>query len=288
MPEILEGVSLITTVYNEEQNHLEGFLDKIIQGSHIANEFIVVDAGSTDRTVELLEKYKNKFPILNMKIVVEGGANIARGRNLAIKLARESIIAITDAGCEVDRNWLYEITKPIVDGTTSHVAGWYEGLIRNSFQKKMEPFLFPELSEVLKKKNGFLPSSRSIAFTIGVFDRVGGYPEWMTFAGEDTYFDKKIVETFGPFYFNERAFVYWEPVANINELKKKYFMYGLGEGEARLYRFKSMLRFFSILFPIDLLLYPKKRKCFKELFTIRLYVSLGYFKGVSSGRKVLP
>ncbi len=49
-------ISLIATVYNEEGNAVE-WADSILSQSLLPHEIIIVDAGSTDRTLELLKEH---------------------------------------------------------------------------------------------------------------------------------------------------------------------------------------------------------------------------------------
>ena len=49
-------------------------------------------------------------------MIEERGANIARGRNLAIAAATHDVIAVTDADCVLDPRWLERILEPIDAG----------------------------------------------------------------------------------------------------------------------------------------------------------------------------
>lgn len=81
---VLNNVSLITTVYNEEKT-IERFLNSILNQTALPSEFIIVDGGSTDTTVEKIEKFINSHPELNTKLFVsQKRINIAKGRNKAI------------------------------------------------------------------------------------------------------------------------------------------------------------------------------------------------------------
>ena len=106
-------VSLITTVLNEEHT-LEEFLNSVINQTKHPDEFVIVDGGSTDKTYGILKKYAKKYKWI--KIFQVKGASIGKGRNYAIKKTKNEIIACTDAGCILDKNWLKEITKPFGRG----------------------------------------------------------------------------------------------------------------------------------------------------------------------------
>ena len=97
------AVTLITTVYNEERS-IGPLLGSLIAQSRQPEEIIIVDAGSTDRTQEIISDYLARG--LPAKLIVEPGASRSRGRNLAIEQARGEIIACIDAGCLAKRDWL--------------------------------------------------------------------------------------------------------------------------------------------------------------------------------------
>ena len=57
---------------------------------------IVVDGGSTDGTAEAYARGEA------VTVLVEPGANISRGRNVALASVAHEIVAATDADCELD------------------------------------------------------------------------------------------------------------------------------------------------------------------------------------------
>src|SRR4051794_3252740 len=94
-------VSLIATTFNEIDSIGE-WLDGVLAQTQPPDEIVVVDGGSTDGTAEALELRAEHEP--RLRFVSEAGANISRGRNIAIGLAKGPIIAITDAGTVMDRD----------------------------------------------------------------------------------------------------------------------------------------------------------------------------------------
>ena len=221
-------VTLICTVYNESRN-IADFLDSIASLERLPDEFVVVDAGSTDSTVEQLIKFEKQalFPV---KIIVEKGCNIARGRNIATLNATHEIIAVTDAGCRLDPKWLSALSAPFVTGSDV-VGGWYQPDVRSNFESVAAFLTFPELGTF--DENKFLPSSRSLAYRKKVWESVGGYPEWLTFAGEDTWFELEILRKGFRITFQSSAVVYWRPRSSLRTFIKQWYLYGVGDGEAR-------------------------------------------------------
>ena len=110
------AVSVITTVYNECQQ-IERLLDSLAGQSRRPDEIIICDGGSTDGTVAIIQAWaaRNRDRLPTLQLLVEPGANISRGRNLAIAAAAGPYIAVTDAGVVLEPNWLAELVAPWVD-----------------------------------------------------------------------------------------------------------------------------------------------------------------------------
>lgn len=217
-------VTLITTVLNEESSILK-FLDSIKAQTRKPDEVIIVDGGSTDNTVKLLRN--SKFTILQKK------GNRSVGRNTAIKASSSNIIAVTDAGCILDKHWLERIVVPYKKKDTDVVSGFYKPLASTIFQKCLATYTCT-MSDKLDKQN-FLPSSRSIAFKKEAWATVKGYPESLETC-EDLIFDKKLKEAGFKFETVGSAFVWWPQRKNIWEAAKQFYSYAKGDGQARYFR----------------------------------------------------
>jgi len=281
-------VSLITTLYNESNNILN-FLKSYKNQTKYADEFIIVDGGSSDNTVSIIEEYGANNKNLNIKVIVDKTCSkkyikgpIAKGRNVAIENTKYDIIAVTDAGCILDKNWLKEIVKPFEDKNIDVVAGWYEANITNEFQQKFADILMPKLKDI--DKDNFLPSSRSLAFKKDCWQKVGGYPT-LTYTAEDTKFDLDLKDIGCKFYFAQKAFVYWDVPFDMQEARAKLFNYGYGDGQLKLRFKKSIIKILFILFPLHIILSNQKRKHFLLSYQLSVANSLGYIKGLLNPAK---
>lgn len=281
-----QNISLITTVYNEETSIMPFLQSYQAQRRH-ANEFIIVDGGSTDRTAEMIGGYAEKNPHLNIKLLVDATCSkklskgpIARGRNVAIAEARHEIIAVTDAGCLLSEGWLEEIVQPFTESAVDVVAGWYEPTLKNSFQERYAGVFLPSLA-TLDREN-FLPSSRSIAFRKEAWAKVGGYPEG-TYTAEDTAFDISLKTSGCRFAFNDRAVVYWSCPKTLDEACKKHYMYGFGDGQYRLFKAVYGKIIFGLLFPCKYLFRSKYREVGGMAYLVNASLVKGYLKGFVTG-----
>ena len=281
--EALKKVSLITTLYNEELS-VVAFLQSYKQQTRYADEFIIVDGGSNDATVAIIEKFSQENRELNIQVIVDKTCSkkyvagpIAKGRNVAIERAKHEYIAVSDAGCILDAFWLEEIVKPFDDASVDVVSGWYKANIQNDFQQKFSDILMPELESI--NRETFLPSSRSLAFKKSCWKKIGGYPT-LTYTAEDTKFDLDLKKSDCKFIFAEKAFVSWDVPLTMQEARNKLFSYGYGDGELRLLLGTQFLKSFFLFFPIHILLSKQKRRDIYLSYNMFLFNKLGYFKGL--------
>ncbi|MDD5073730.1 MAG: glycosyltransferase [Candidatus Shapirobacteria bacterium] len=216
--------SFIATIFNEETS-IDSFLASIEKQAVSPEEIVLVDAGSKDRTVKKIKRWQKKLPI---KVIIRPGANRSQGRNIALKRAKNKIVAISDAGCLLDPNWLKEITAPLKKKNIFVVAGNYQPVAETSFQKCLSLYTCADIYR--KNKSQFLPSSRSLALKKVVWEKTGGYPEELDYC-EDLVFDQKIKQSGFCFFFSPQAIVYWPQRKTAKEAFKQFYNYALGDGQ---------------------------------------------------------
>ena len=81
-------VSIITPTYNRA-SFLEETLNSILNQDYKNIEYIVIDDGSTDNTVELLDKYKNKLKYISQKnsgevLAINKGLTLVKGEIIGV------------------------------------------------------------------------------------------------------------------------------------------------------------------------------------------------------------
>lgn len=221
-------ISLIFTIRDEEKT-IGYLLDSIKSQTRAPDEIVIVDGGSRDKTIEIVKHYAAILPI---RLIVAVGANIARGRNIAIRDTKYETIACTDGGCILDKEWLRRISDPIIRLDVDVVSGAYIPWYGTEFEEIVACMTFPELTRL--KVDTFLPSSRSVAFKKKVWATIGGYPEWLETA-EDTLFDLRLKKSHMKFVLAKDAIVQWKVRENFRLLFKQYFRYGKGDAQASLF-----------------------------------------------------
>ena len=84
-------VSVICTVLNEK-DAITRLLDSLVAQTRPADEVVIVDGGSSDGTPAVVMSYAGRLPL---KLQEARGANISRGRNLAVQRTTGEVIAST-------------------------------------------------------------------------------------------------------------------------------------------------------------------------------------------------
>ncbi len=85
-------ISIITVVFNGEQ-HLEETIQSVINQTYENVEYIIIDGGSSDGTLDIIKKYENKIDYW----VSERDEGIYDAMNKGIKLAQGDIIGIVNS-----------------------------------------------------------------------------------------------------------------------------------------------------------------------------------------------
>ena len=191
---------------------------------------------------------------MNVLLLSKKNAKISEGRNIAIENSKTEIICASDAGCILDKNWIFEITrflqinnnigKSEKDSKAYVVAGGYSKPVAISFiEQILSMCIMPQLKEI--NTANFMPSSRNIGFTKSAWVKVGGYPENMDY-GEDMKFNFNLKEKGYEILFNPNAVVYWRMRENLSQVFKQFFRYAKGDAKGRMYLHRNLIRFSSL------------------------------------------
>lgn len=168
-------ISVIISVYNEREV-LEKCIESLGTQTYADFEIIVVDDGSTDGTLQILENL-NKA-IRGFKFLKQSHSGPGAARNLGAKEAKGEVLVFVDADMTFDKNFLKKLIEPIVNkevkGTFSkeeYVSNWENPWARcwsinqGWEEKRRHPANYPDVQPVFRaviktefnKVNGFTP-----------------------------------------------------------------------------------------------------------------------------------
>jgi glycosyltransferase involved in cell wall biosynthesis len=225
-------ISLISTV-KDAGPHIGEFLESVRAQTRAPDEVIICDGGSVDGTLETLRESGD------VKVIVEDGANIPRGRILAIREASGDVIAVSDADCVLDPRWLEELAR-VIDSGADVAMGFYRPITDSFFEVCSAATHLPDPHEV--DPATFMPSSRSVAFRREAYEEAGGYPEWLE-VGEDMYLDHRLRENGADMRMAIDAVAHWRVRPTIEQTWTQYFRYAKGDAMAGMYPERHVVRF---------------------------------------------
>lgn len=112
-------VSFIIPVLNGER-FIGRCLEQIVPEAGVDDEFIVVDNGSRDRTLEIVRG------VAGTTLIEVPGVTIAALRNQGAALARNEILAFIDADCLVCPGWRAAVERILADPAVSATGSFYD------------------------------------------------------------------------------------------------------------------------------------------------------------------
>jgi len=162
-----KSISVIIPAHNEEE-FIEEAIESVLKARFVGNkEVLVVNDGSSDRTLELIKKYKDKVKIIDNK--KHSGKSFSLNRALA--KAKGDVIAIVDGDSYIMRDALVrsirEVSRKDVVATCGvvkvrnryrligmwlHIELVYNSLIRSLFGKINANVVTPGALSVYRRK----------------------------------------------------------------------------------------------------------------------------------------
>lgn len=217
-------VTVVVAAWNEFAA-IPPLLRALGEQTRAADEILLADGGSSDGTQDLARTLaaQRRLPLK----VLDIPGKIATGRNFAVRSASGSVIAVTDADCRPEADWLEKIVAPIEAGAIA-ASGSYRAVTSCTMERAIAVFTWvPQ-----EPGKNFLPSHRSVAYLRETWERIGGYREDID-SGEDTLFDIE-VRKLGGFAQAPDACVDWKPRRTLTEALRQQLFYGGGDGQARI------------------------------------------------------
>ncbi len=163
--------SVVTSVHNGEA-YLEECINSVLNQTFKDFEYIILNNGSTDRTSEILDRYKDS----RLRIIHQENLGIVNSLNKGTSLCRSDLIAHLDADDFVHPSWLekhFEYIKQNQDVVVS--SSRFEELFHGKLYPQSFPFIENDC-EIRRSLCFFNPIPHS--FTIirkAALQKVGGY-----------------------------------------------------------------------------------------------------------------
>lgn len=149
--------SVIIPVYNAADT-LEETLDSVSGQSYRHFEVIIINDGSTDRSLEICKKWKQQNPDLQILILDQANHGLGNARNTGIQKVSHGWIALLDA----DDYWKKNKLAAIAECIESQPADlYYHPVISFGINRKRERSCPPihTTGDLLRSGNPLLPSA---------------------------------------------------------------------------------------------------------------------------------
>jgi glycosyltransferase involved in cell wall biosynthesis len=204
-PRSMIPVTLVIPVRNEEAT-VRALMESIGAQSAAPAQVVFVDAGSTDRTVEILEE-RASIDSRYSVVVADGAATPGVARNLGVASARHEWIAMTDAGITLEPTWLQRLWEAhLADDAAEVVYGNYEFDLRSFFEEcAAVAYGVPKQQTPAGLCRG--PAVVSCLIRRRAYDSVGGFVDLR--AGEDEIFVKELDDSGVRAVWAPQATVWW-------------------------------------------------------------------------------
>ena len=213
-------ISVVIPAYNSEKT-IDSTIKALLKQNYPKNkyEIIVVDDGSTDKTVDVV----SKFPVKLIKLKHKGPAN---ARNVGAKRSKGNIILFTDADCVPDKNWIKNMTEPFKDPQIVGVSGTYKTLNSDKLMARFVGYEIEYRHEKMKKQKyiDFI-GTFSAGYRRNIFLKFKGFDtRFKTSSGEDPELSYRIAKSGLKMVFQKKAFVrHFHPDTIWKYLKQKYY-----------------------------------------------------------------
>ncbi|WP_181410943.1 glycosyltransferase [Nocardioides humi] len=237
------AVSVVTTVL-DDRDAVVALLGALLPQLGPRDELVVVDGGSTDGTTSLVAGVADRDP--RVRLLVEPGAGISRGRNVGIEAAAHDAVACTDAGCVPAPGWLAALRRAF--DRHPDVALWtgtYSVAATRVWEHALAAVGYPVVEELARPTplvraygrflgrsfDPTMPTGRSVAFRRDAWRAAGGFPEHLA-TGEDVLFGRAVVAAGGRAAMVRDAEVVWAQRPTFRANLTMYRRYGEGSGDS--------------------------------------------------------
>jgi len=212
-------ITVVVTVRNEEKN-IRDLLDSLVtQEGPI--EVIVVDAGSSDRTCEIVAEYARRYPLVRL---LRRGGTRGEGRNFGVRAASGSAVAFIDGDCIANPFWVKTLRQglrasKVVAGKTIHIG--------------YKPFEELERVELIYGGSDVTFPSSNLAYDREVFLSIGGFDPWFVTA-EDIDLNLRAVVAGHRIAYAPEAIVYHRTRDSVYDFVRQAFWNGAGRKQLTL------------------------------------------------------
>lgn len=214
----------------------EDFIEPLVRGALAQDypsdrfEVLVADGGSTDRTLEILERLSKED--CRLRVLHNPGKVQAAGMNEIIKAARGDVLVRFDAHADYAQDYVRKCIEVLGRTGADNVGGGAKTRSKNWFQRAVCAALDSPLGVGGSRyrtegQEGYVDTVWGGTFPRRIFETVGMYDP-KAVVNEDAELNQRILEAGGKIYLSKEIIAYYYPRDSFRGLAKQYFKYGKG------------------------------------------------------------
>ena len=168
--------SIITSVLNNKE-HIESCINSVTSQTYNDIEYIIVDGGSTDGTVDVIHNVKCiiENEIKDFKFISEKDSGIYDAINKGIENATGDVIGLLHSDdIFADNSVIEKVADKFVENKTDSVYGDLEYVSTHDVSKRIR-YWKAGSCDIKKLKHGWMPPHPSFFVKKKIFDKVGLY-----------------------------------------------------------------------------------------------------------------
>lgn len=288
-----DEVSIIIPTYNEEK-YIKGLLDSLLNQTYKGNyEIIVVDGDSTDKTKEIVRKFRDKdIKILNNPERIQSVA-----MNIGINNCKTKYFIIIGAHSYVSKRFIEENINTIKNKKCAGVGGKIKNANNDKNSTAMnlatQTWLGGGVSAYrYSEKEGYV---NTVPF--GCYDkrRIGEirFREDLP-VGEDAYFNWEIIKKGEKIYYNPKIISYYYARSSFRQFWVQIYRYGIARAiiikkDIKTLNIIYLVPFFFVLYLLSLMIiFMSNNKFLIIMYFIPLvlYLLLIVIKSLSLSKKL--
>ena len=273
-------VSLIIPTKNEEE-YLTRFLNSLVKQTYPKDKFevLIFDGLSTDRTLEIVNKYKNK---LNIRVFKNKKIRQVFAFNEGIKKAKGDYVFIIGAHTSLDKDFIKNSVRTFEkikkkEKKLAGVGGYLEKVYENKFGRFVgllySSFFSGASTYHYSKKPGFRKTVVYALYDKEIVKKVGSFDEDFI-TGQDAELNLRLNKKGYKLYHNPEIKSYYYPRSSFKRFLKQSFNYGAAKGILIRVGYINPLWFAPLGLVLTELLALFKIKIFIYLFLFYLFTDV--------------